>query len=148
MTAWFTTYDPTSGEIIGQMHIDEELLDVNTLPGFATTPGQVDTAEFFIASGVVTAYTPQQKIDKAVKPSHWHRWNNDSMSWMDTRSMAQVWEGVKLERSARLSATDWVVVKAQETGTAIPAAWLEYRQALRDITSQTDPLNINWPSLP
>jgi len=28
------------------------------------------------------------------------------------------------------------------------AAWATYRQALRDITAQKDPLNITWPVKP
>ena len=41
-----------------------------------------------------------------------------------------------------LQETDWVVVKAQELGTAIPSEWVTYRQALRDITDHA-----NWPHL-
>lgn len=37
-------------------------------------------------------------------------------------------------RDALLLDTDWVVIKAKETGTTIPTAWKTYRQALRDIT--------------
>lgn len=41
-----------------------------------------------------------------------------------------------------LAATDWVVVKAQETGAAIPEKYSVYRSALRAITSHRD-----WPFL-
>jgi len=37
-------------------------------------------------------------------------------------------------RNALLSQTDYIVIKAKETGTTIPTAWKTYRQALRDIT--------------
>ena len=33
-------------------------------------------------------------------------------------------------------------------GTAVPQPWLDYRQALRDITKQPDPMNIDWPTPP
>lgn len=42
------------------------------------------------------------------------------------------------EREKLLKETDWVVVRAAETGTSVPQEWQEYRQALRDITKQID----------
>lgn len=51
-------------------------------------------------------------------------------------------------RNNLLAQSDWVVTKAIEQnaqdglGIQIPASWLSYRQALRDITS-----NPNWPHL-
>ena len=33
-------------------------------------------------------------------------------------------------------------------GTAVPQPWLDYRQAMRDVTEQSDPLNIIWPTPP
>ena len=37
-------------------------------------------------------------------------------------------------RNELLQESDWVVIKAQETSTSIPSAWITYRQKLRDIT--------------
>lgn len=55
----------------------------------------------------------------------------------------------RAKRDAKLAACDWVVTKAVETGEDVPAAWKTYRQALRDITSQTGfPKTINWPEVP
>lgn len=58
------------------------------------------------------------------------------------------WEEVRRARNALLSETDWVAIKSGETGTPVPVAWLEYRQALRDITNQPDPFQIVWPTRP
>ncbi|MGG4054103.1 phage tail assembly chaperone [Delftia tsuruhatensis] len=41
-----------------------------------------------------------------------------------------------------------MTLRAQETGEPMPAPWLAYRQALRDITDQPDPLAIVWPTAP
>lgn len=49
------------------------------------------------------------------------------------------------KRDALLAASDWVVTRAFETGTSVPAEWAEYRQALRDITEQAE---IIWPEKP
>jgi hypothetical protein len=47
-----------------------------------------------------------------------------------------------------LNDSDWVVIKAKETGGTISSAWKAYRQDLRDIPSQSDPDNITWPTKP
>ena len=43
-------------------------------------------------------------------------------------------EGLRQKRNALLEETDYIVIKAKETGATIPTAWKTYRQALRDIT--------------
>lgn len=53
-------------------------------------------------------------------------------------------------RDALLSATDWYVIKALESGGTVPANVATYRQALRDITEHTEwPLldELDWPTL-
>jgi len=55
------------------------------------------------------------------------------------------WDSVRFNRERRLAACDWWVTKATETGNTITPEQQTYRQALRDITNQTDPFNIVWP---
>ena len=59
------------------------------------------------------------------------------------------------QRDTLLKETDWVVSKAIEQnaqdnlGVQIPAVWLAYRQALRDIPQQAGfPATITWPVKP
>jgi hypothetical protein len=55
-------------------------------------------------------------------------------------------KSVRASRDAKLAATDWIVIKALETGAAVPAEAAATRQALRDITSQAGfPWEITWP---
>jgi len=55
-------------------------------------------------------------------------------------------KSVRAARDAKLAATDWVVIKALETGVAVPAEAAATRQALRDITSQAGfPWTVTWP---
>ena len=55
-------------------------------------------------------------------------------------------KSVRASRDAKLAATDWMVIKAVETSTAVPAETAATRQALRDITSQAGfPWTITWP---
>jgi|DEB0MinimDraft_3_1074331.scaffolds.fasta_scaffold00269_24 hypothetical protein len=58
-------------------------------------------------------------------------------------------DALRRVRDNMLMDTDWVVVKAQEAGEAVPAAWATYRQALRDLPANTsDPANPAWPTKP
>ena len=53
------------------------------------------------------------------------------------------------DRNRLLSESDWVVVKAQEDGTPVPAEWVEYRNALRDLPETEGwPFVINYPEKP
>lgn len=64
----------------------------------------------------------------------------------DTILLARQWSAIRAQRDALLTACDWTQIpdspKYQDEG------WLIYRQALRDITEQTDPFNIVWPVRP
>lgn len=54
-------------------------------------------------------------------------------------------------RDMKLTECDWVVVKALEAGEAVPAAWVTYRQALRDMPDHTEWPNVDendWPTKP
>lgn len=67
---------------------------------------------------------------------------------MNLTPVEMQWAQVKIARAQFLEATDWVVIRAQDTGKPVPPEWQAYRQALRDITEQTDPFNIIWPVRP
>lgn len=66
----------------------------------------------------------------------------------DSEKTAQKWVMVREERNIKLQETDWVVTKASETGVAVSNEWKTYRQALRDVPTQSDPDNITWPTKP
>ena len=58
-------------------------------------------------------------------------------------------KSVRAQRDAKLAECDWRVIKALESNTPQDFAWAEYRQALRDVTSQAGfPWTINWPTQP
>tara|TARA_A100001015_G_scaffold182102_1_gene202716 strand:- start:1063 stop:1452 length:390 start_codon:yes stop_codon:yes gene_type:complete len=46
------------------------------------------------------------------------------------------------QRNVKLADSDWVVTKALESGGSVPADWVTYRTALRDL-----PEHSNWPNL-
>ena len=55
------------------------------------------------------------------------------------------WEGVRADRNARLADCDWTQLGDAPVDKV---AWATYRQQLRDITTQSDPFNIEWPLPP
>ena len=59
---------------------------------------------------------------------------------------AQAWKCVRKQRDILIAETDWV--GGSDVPDALKTKWNTYRQALRDITSQSDPENINWPTSP
>ena len=66
----------------------------------------------------------------------------------DAEVLAQKWKNQREIRDNLLSQTDWVVTKAFETGGTVSDDWKTYRQALRDVPTQSDPDNITWPTKP
>ena len=55
----------------------------------------------------------------------------------------------RAERDRLLTESDWVTIRATDTGDPVPTEWLDYRQSLRDITEQTGfPEEIEWPTKP
>lgn len=88
--------------------------------------------------------------DVANGPAPGAGWRWLSGAWQqpepDTEQLA---EAARQTRNARLTATDWVVVRASEVGQPIPAGWLAYRAALRDVPEQPGfPTAIIWPDPP
>ena len=62
----------------------------------------------------------------------------------DAEILAQKWVAVRVERNAKLAATDW----RASSDLTLSDAWKTYRQALRDVPTQSDPDNITWPTEP
>lgn len=58
------------------------------------------------------------------------------------------WANIRSERNQRLSACDWTQLPDAPLTNLETANWGSYRQALRDITTQSDPFNIQWPEKP
>ena len=77
------------------------------------------------------------------------RFNMETLAWeKEPPGEETLWARVRYQRDEMLAACDWLTVRAQERGEPVPQAWLDYRQALRDITQQSDPENIVWPQAP
>jgi len=77
-------------------------------------------------------------------------WSSEEQNWVTTPIPDEVfWNRLRDRRNALLNSTDWIAIKAKETSTNVPTAWKDYRQALRDLPSNTeDPKNVIWPTHP
>jgi hypothetical protein len=67
----------------------------------------------------------------------------------DLKNRVVPFEELRLERSYKLSNSDWTVGNDSPLSPEKKQEWLNYRQALRDLPTNTeDPENPNWPTPP
>lgn len=92
----------------------------------------------FIKDGVV--------VEKPQRPSASHEWSMDTKEWILNQEKA--WSAVRHQRDILIAATDWMVLPDAPFTESEIVEIKEYRQALRDITEQSDPGNILWPERP
>lgn len=71
-------------------------------------------------------------------------------SWVvEEQPVDEASANVRAHRDFLLKDTDWVVIKHLELNQNIPGVWEVYRQALRDVPSQSGfPFNVTWPVKP
>lgn len=104
-------------------------------------------------------YDGTQWCTKPAQPSRYHAWVWAAHEWQDLRTPEQcaadtqaeldeAWAAVRKQRDALFAQTEWRRWRALDQGELVDPAWLDYWQALRDITDQPDPNNITWPVAP
>ena len=65
----------------------------------------------------------------------------------DTEKAANItnkWVSIRSQRDEKLKETDW----RASSDLTLSDDWKTYRQALRDVPTQSDPYNITWPTQP
>jgi hypothetical protein len=86
-------------------------------------------------------------VDMPAKPSEYYVFNYETKQWVADTERAARW--ARWNRDQLLLASDWTQIPGAETrlGATEYASWQTYRQALRDITTQSGwPMNITWPT--
>ena len=58
------------------------------------------------------------------------------------------WITVRFKRKVKLELCDWTQLDDVPLTNTELQEWQTYRQALRDITTQSDPFNVAWPTPP
>lgn len=73
----------------------------------------------------------------------------DLLPHAEEQEINEVEKKVRLERAALLRESDWVSLRALESGAEMPQEWIDYRQALRDLPEQPGfPLAVSFPISP
>ena len=77
---------------------------------------------------------------------------------IDELKAAEPMNLLREERDRLIAQSDWMIVRAKETSTNIPAAWKTYRQSLRDLPASASPsldsngdldlTSVTWPTEP
>lgn len=62
--------------------------------------------------------------------------------------IVQKWAEIRDHRNTLLSECDWTVLIDSPVSGSVLENWKTYRQGLRDVTTQENPFNINWPTQP
>ena len=111
-------------------------------------------ADFLTANNVVelietlTFTTPTQKlstVDAYVEGGKAYNVKVESTtSDEQTALINQQWANIRFERDRKLEKTDW----RASSDLTLSDDWKTYRQALRDVPTQSDPYNIAWPTEP
>jgi hypothetical protein len=99
--------------------------------------------------GNTISFNQSGHIHSDLDGTHYHlTWDGSAITPDDTALIecqtAEKWKRVRADRNRKLAETDYLALNDQN----LSAEMTTYRQALRDITTQTDPDNITWPSKP
>lgn len=79
-------------------------------------------------------------------PSDLHTFDYKLGQWIQDSASALTL--IRDRRNRLLADCDWTALSDAALTGQQKAAWVAYRQALRDITKQPDPFNIVWPTPP
>ena len=118
---------------------------------------QVSEEEFFSLNPLSLFVEADQKsqyinietksiVNMPPAPNEYCVFNYDTKQWVDPRTNETQWLIVKSQRDTLLVASDWT--QLSDVVLSNKDQWKVYRQELRDITTQSDPFNIIWPTPP
>lgn len=127
-----------SGEIVRSGTLQDEVYAELSVDGLTFAEGVAHPHTHYVDSGEPVMFPHQ--------PSHCHKFNYKTKQWEPDLDAA--WAKVRLQRNSLIQASDWTTLPDVPLTSEQKAQWAAYRQALRDVTKQADPLNIVWPSAP
>lgn len=119
-----------------------DLMDADGLRAFGWLPVRIDEGavdEKFVGSTFIIA--PYEVVEVKM----WRAYTAEERAEIDTQKAA----AVRRERNAKLTECDWTQLNDTPLDNPSKVAWTNYRQALRDIPSQSGfPHNVVWPVKP
>ena len=72
---------------------------------------------------------------------------NERIQTINSKNESQ-WANIRSARNNMLKDSDWTALVDVSLSTEKKSEWAIYRQALRDITTQQNPFDITWPTVP
>ena len=139
--AWLATVtsgDPPVSDFSGE---DYEIIETDALLSYETkdSDGNDITITFYESGHIVSNF----------EGTHYHlKWDGSKIvkddEALNAYQTADKWKNIREDRNRRLAETDYLALK----DNTLSANWKTYRQALRDVPSQSDPDNITWPTKP
>ena len=113
-----TSGDPPVSDYSGE---DYDIVETDELLSYVDSEGQTFT------------YEQSGHIVSDLDGTHYHlKWDGSKIVKDDDAlvayQLAEKWKQVRQDRDRLLNETDWIVTKAKETSTNIPAAWKTYHQ--------------------
>lgn len=146
MPTW-TFAQASTGLLTGRAYTGPaEGLALNTPAGCVAVPGRHDhlCRRLDTATGHVVPYQPPAPAGDEYTT---HAWDAAAERWVPSPTAAAIARDVRAERDRRLTACDWT--QLPDVPATTRAAWVGYRQALRDVTDQPGfPAAVTWPVQP
>lgn len=133
----YIIYKILTGKILASSNNPNQTLDISE--ELLESAEIDDLFSNYVENGVIKKIPPN--------PYKYGKFDYSTKNWViDTEAATTE---VLNKRNQLLTESDWISYRAYETNTPIPQVWLDYRQALRDITLQVGyPLDVVWPTPP
>jgi hypothetical protein len=151
--------DRTTGQIYGLVALQQKFSNVSF-------PFVWDTSTYDFTNVDPVLYVPEplpstscRKVEYAgvqlINEQWTEVWNElqlhedaAAQSVCEEERTATQWIHVRAERNRLLAETDYTQLSDTPISESSKLAFQTYRQALRNITTQPDPYNITWPTIP
>ena len=138
----FYVYQLSNGKIIYSGICQESDIDKQNVPtGYALqiTENYINWSDFYVSNNTLIAI-PE-------KPNQYSTFNYTTKQW--EIDLSQLVAAITRKRNSLLLSSDWTQLPNNPLTPEQQAAWADYRQQLRDITSQPGyPTNVVWPVQP
>ena len=113
--------------------------------GFTKTDSSTFTEDELTSAGYSGPYT-YPSFDPLTEKIEWVG-NGFTVRLYNEQEIESQWSVIREQRDELLKESDYTQVSDYNFGITNTTEWQTYRQELRDITSQSNPFNITWPTI-
>lgn len=133
----YTIFDQLTGQILRVVQTTEIESQIQDNEGYLE--GSIDDSAYYVENG--------QPVAIPSKPSQYADFDFSTKQWIQNEAIAIA--DALIKRKNLLNSSDWTQIPDNQLTTEQKALWSQYRQALRDITSQESyPFSVIWPTKP